>query len=80
MKDTQCGFKAYTKEAALASFSNLKTKGFGFDIEALYRAKKGHFTIEEVPVHWNHVEGSKVSGIKDSLKTFYDLLKLRFIT
>ena len=77
-KDTQCGFKAYTAEAAKDCFYPLQTARFGFDAEVLLRAKKKGYQIAEVPVVWNHVENSRVVTLKDSLITFVDLIKLRF--
>lgn len=50
--DTQCGFKAYTDEAAGKIFSISKTVGWGFDVETLALAKRLGFRIKEVPVHW----------------------------
>ena len=76
IQDTQCGFKLFTERASHICFSTLKTKRFGFDVEVLLRAKKEGLTILEVPVEWHHVEGSSVSGIRDSIQTFMDLMKL----
>ena len=50
--DTQCGFKAYTDEAAEKIFILSKTQGWGFDVEILALAKRLGFRIKEVPVHW----------------------------
>lgn len=50
--DTQCGFKAYTDEAAGKIFTISKTSGWGFDVETLALAKRLGFRIKEVPVHW----------------------------
>jgi glycosyltransferase involved in cell wall biosynthesis len=50
--DTQCGFKAYTDEAAEKIFIISKTVGWGFDVETLVLAKRLGFRIKEIPVHW----------------------------
>ena len=50
--DTQCGFKAYTDEAAEKIFTLSRTVGWGFDVESLALAKRLGFRIKEVPVHW----------------------------
>lgn len=50
--DTQCGFKAYTDEAAEKIFTLSKTSGWGFDVETLALATRLGFRIKEVPVHW----------------------------
>ena len=59
-------------------FSRLQLERFGFDVEALFIARlKGYKTIE-VPVRWNHAEGTKVSMFRDSLDMFLDLLRVRW--
>jgi len=78
LHDTQCGFKLFTAEAAVACFTPLRTQHFGFDAEVLLRARRLGFGIAEVPVHWGHREDSRVSATRDSLRTLYELLVLRF--
>jgi len=62
--DTQCGFKAYTAEAAEKIFLIAKTTGWAFDVESLALAKRMGYRIKEVPVHWVNDTRShmKVSG------------------
>lgn len=50
--DTQCGFKAFTKEAAEKVFKLSRVPGWGFDVEILSLAKHMGYKIKEVPVHW----------------------------
>jgi glycosyltransferase involved in cell wall biosynthesis len=52
--DTQCGFKAFTKEAAESVFKGAKTFGWGFDIEVLTLAHKMGYRIKEIPVRWSN--------------------------
>jgi dolichyl-phosphate beta-glucosyltransferase len=75
--DSQCGFKAFTAEAAQKCFGPLRTKGFGFDAEVLLRAKKAGYKVAEVPVRWGHVEQSRVSKVRDSARMLWDLICLR---
>jgi len=77
--DSQCGFKAYRREAAIQVASHQKTTGFCFDVEHLYIAKKLGYRITEVPVEWNHSEGSSLSLVRDSVSMFADLLRIKFI-
>ena len=79
LHDTQCGFKAFTAEAAIACFEPLRTLRFGFDAEVLLRARRKGWTVAEVPVRWEHKEDSRVSAMRDSVGVLYDLLRLRFI-
>ena len=78
IRDTQCGFKLFTSEAAEACFAPLDTFRFGFDAEVLVRAHRRGWKIAEVPVQWRHVEESRVGGIGDALRMLYDLVLLRF--
>lgn len=76
-KDTQCGFKAFRRDAARAVFSRVRIERFGFDVEALYLAQKLGYDILEVGVVWNNAEGSKVS-FASGLNGFADLARVRW--
>jgi dolichyl-phosphate beta-glucosyltransferase len=78
IRDTQCGFKVFTAEAAEACFRPLATFRFGFDAEVLVRARRKGWTVAEVPVRWRHVEESRVGGIGDASRMLFDLIMLRF--
>lgn len=78
VEDTQCGFKLFTAEAAVACFEPLRTPGFGFDAEVLLRARRRGWEIAEVGVAWHHAENSRVSALRHSAVTFIDLVRLRF--
>jgi len=75
--DTQCGFKCFTYKAAKNIFSLQKMTGFSFDVEILYIARLKNYKIYEMPITWVNDEDSKVNPIKDSLKMFRDLWKIR---
>ena len=75
--DTQCGFKLFSRKAAREVFSRLKLERFGFDVEALYIARKLGFKIVETPVRWNDVEGTKVKML-DGADAFLDVLRVRW--
>jgi glycosyltransferase involved in cell wall biosynthesis len=76
-KDTQCGFKAFRRDAALPVFQRQSIERFGFDPEVLYIARKRGLRLLEVPVKWSHSDESKVSYIHDSVEMFLDLLRIR---
>src|SRR3989338_946887 len=75
--DTQCGFKIFNQKAAKDVFSRTRITGFGFDVEALFLAKISGYKIKEVPVTWINDEQTKISPVKDSLKMFIEVLKIR---
>jgi glycosyltransferase involved in cell wall biosynthesis len=75
--DTQCGFKLFSARAAREVFRRVRLERFGFDVEALFIGRKLGFRTVEVPVRWDHVEGTKVSMWKDSMHMFLDLIRVR---
>lgn len=77
IKDTQCGFKAFRKDAAEKIFKNAKIDGFAFDVEALFLANQYGFKVKEVPVEWYNDDRSKVNPIFDSIKMILEILKIR---
>ncbi len=76
-KDTQCGFKAFTRRSAHAIFPLQKIERWGFDPELLYLARKFGFVVSEVPVVWAHCEGTRLSLLRDSLGMLGEMLKIR---
>lgn len=77
IKDTQCGFKAFTHSAAKKIFNLQKLNGFSFDVEALYIGEKLGYRIKEVGVTWVNSDSSKVNPLKDSIKMFKDVIKIK---
>src|SRR5437870_5719010 len=66
--DTQCGFKAFRLDVCRPILEAARIDGFAFDVELLFLAQRAGLRLREVPVHWNHAEGSKVRFIHDSLQ------------
>lgn len=77
-KDSQCGFKAFTRRSAQAIFPLQKIERWGFDPELLYLAKKFGFTVREVPVAWAHREGTRIHPLRDGIRMFGELLRIRW--
>jgi dolichyl-phosphate beta-glucosyltransferase len=77
-KDTQCGFKAFTRRSAQAIFPLQKIERWGFDPELLYLAKRFGFTVSEVPVAWSHREGTRIHPLRDGIRMFSELVKVRW--
>ena len=87
-KDTQCGFKMFSKNATSAIFTKMQElrgqesiKGYtvtaGFDLELLYLARKFGFKVAEVPVIWEDNGKGQVNPIKDSWIGLKGLLQVR---
>jgi dolichyl-phosphate beta-glucosyltransferase len=77
LKDTQCGFKMFTREAAKKIFPLQMIERFAFDVEILFLARKLGFRIIEMPVTWKDSPLTSVSMVKDSLSMFTALLHIR---
>lgn len=76
--DTQCGFKLFRRSKAVPVFERMTITGFGFDPELLFLAKRAKLKILELPVRWSHAEGSKIRFMRDSVRMFSDLLRIRW--
>lgn len=77
-KDTQCGFKAFTRAPARRIFPSQQIERWGFDPELLYLARRAGLKVVEVPVAWAHVEGTRISPLRDGLRMFGEVLKVRW--
>ena len=77
-KDTQCGFKMFTKEAAKKIFPRQTIQGWAFDVEIIFIAQELGYKIKELPVTWVDKGDSKLSPIKDSFKMFNEIIKIKY--
>lgn len=77
IKDTQCGFKLFTRDAAKILFSNLHVERWCFDVELLFLAYKFQIPVAEVAVNWDEIEGSKLDTFWSSLQMLRDLFRIR---
>ncbi len=75
--DTQCGFKAFQLERFRPILDQAQSNGFGFDVELLYLAHKADLRLREVPVRWDHNDGSKVQFARDSVRMLREIIALR---
>jgi len=76
IKDTQCGFKGFTRRAAEDIFPRCRIERFAFDPEILIIGKILGYKIKEIPVYWKNNLASKVK-FKNVIKMAIDLLKIR---
>lgn len=77
MRDTQCGFKCFRRDAARAIFSRARIDRFAFDVELLWIARRLDLRVAELPVSWADDARSKVHPIRDSLRMLADLAAIR---
>lgn len=77
IKDTQCGFKMFTREAARKVFALQRIERFAFDVEILFLAKKFGYKILEMPVTWKDSPLTRISTFRDSFSMFAALFTIR---
>ena len=77
VKDTQCGFKLFSRQAARTIFSEALVDRFAFDVEALYLARKHGYRIKELPVTWHDDPDSRVKPFVDGTRMVMDALFIR---
>ncbi|MGI8782070.1 MAG: dolichyl-phosphate beta-glucosyltransferase [Acidobacteriota bacterium] len=77
-RDTQCGFKAFKRDASRWVFDRQSIFDFGFDAEILYLSQKRGLRVLEVPVEWGHSEGTKMRLFSDALKMIGGLFRIRY--
>ncbi len=58
ISDTQCGAKVFRKEALKKILPQLRSTGFEFDVELLWKLQKDGYKIREIPIAWSHHGGS----------------------
>lgn len=77
IRDTQCGFKLFRADAAVAVFERLKENGFLFDCEALGLAERLGYTIVEVGVRWRNDPDTRVRPWREAWRALPRLLAIR---
>jgi glycosyltransferase involved in cell wall biosynthesis len=75
--DTQCGFKAFRMNTCRSVIEGSTVDRFGFDVELLYVAHLAGLKLVEVPVRWDHNEGSKIDFRRDSLRMVNEVRRIR---
>lgn len=78
IKDTQCGFKVFGREAALDIFSRMTIKRFAFDSEIIFIGNLRGYKIKELPITLQNPIRSSIRIYRDSVNMFLDLIKIRW--
>lgn len=77
VRDTQCGFKLFSADAARRIFPRQRIDEFGFDVELLWIARRHGLRIAEVPVTWDDDPRSTVRPVADAARMVRDLVRIR---
>lgn len=76
VRDTQCGFKFFARDAARAALSRCRSTGFAFDVEMLAQIRRAGGRIVELPVEWTDHAGSTFRPFRDGLASFGAVLRM----
>ena len=76
LNDTQCGFKCLRAEVAQEIFTRQTMNGWSFDIEMLHLARRRHYRVCEIPIHWYYHPETKVSAMRDALRMIVDIFRI----
>jgi dolichyl-phosphate beta-glucosyltransferase len=77
VRDTQCGFKGFTSEAAQDLFARQRVTSIVFDVELIHLARRRGYAISVVPIRWHDVRGSRMRpGARLALRVAWDLFRI----
>ncbi len=76
-RDTQCGAKLFTAEAARVLVDNVGMTKWAFDIEVLYVLKREGFRVREIATIWEEKKNTKIELVRDSIEMFLAVVRLR---
>jgi dolichyl-phosphate beta-glucosyltransferase len=80
VKDTQCGFKGFTREAAHDLFARQRVESIVFDVELIYLARKRGYRMAVVPIRWSDRRGSRMRARPAlALQVAWDLFRIPLI-
>lgn len=77
IRDTQCGFKLFTRDAARVVFPCMHVERWAFDVEALWIAQGHKLPVAEVPVNWQEIDGSKLDPLWASVEMLRDMIRIK---
>lgn len=77
VSDYTCGFKCFRGAAARDIFARARIRGWSFDVELLYLADRLGYKLKEVPVTWEDHPDTKVRIVRDTIRSFTELVKIR---
>jgi len=77
VKDTQCGFKGFTRRAAQDLFSRQRVTSIVFDVEIIYLARRLGYDAAIVPIRWSDKRGSRMRARPAlALRVAWDLFRV----
>ena len=77
VRDTQCGFKLYRRDAADLCARLGTEDGFAFDIEHIGLCERTQLGVVEVGIRWVHKDGGSISVVRDGLRMIAQAWRIR---
>ena len=78
IKDTQCGFKLFSKKCGKELFSKMHLNRWAFDVELLILAQKNKVEVSEIAVEWQEMDGGNLFVLQATISFFRDYIGLFF--
>jgi dolichyl-phosphate beta-glucosyltransferase len=78
IRDTQCGFKFFTRAAAQEIFGRARIDGYMCDVEILWLAERLGYRVREVGIVWSDDGDSRLDLVSGNLRNGLDLFRIRF--
>ncbi len=78
LSDTQCGFKAISRQAAQELIPRIENEEWFFDTELLLLAEKGGYRVKDIPIRWVEDTYTRVNVPKKILEDLAGLVRMRF--
>jgi dolichyl-phosphate beta-glucosyltransferase len=78
IRDTQCGFKFFRRQAGLDLFARQRIDGYMFDVEILHLAQRSGYRIAQVPVRWRNDGDSRLQLLAGNARNVLDIFRIRF--
>jgi glycosyltransferase involved in cell wall biosynthesis len=76
VSDFTCGFKSFTAEASERVFPRMEIEDWSYDTELLWLVRDEGLRLKEVPVSWEDDPRTKVSRVKDTVRSLKGLLRM----
>ena len=77
IRDTQCGFKFFTRQAAIEIFSRCRIDGYMCDVEILWIAERLGCRVKEVGIVWRDDGDSRLQLVSGNARNALDLFRIR---
>jgi dolichyl-phosphate beta-glucosyltransferase len=80
VKDTQCGFKGFSRSVARDLFTMQRVTSIVFDVELIYLARRRGYRVDVVPIRWEDIRGSRMRARPGlAVRVAWDLLRIPFL-